>query len=74
MNINGKLHLGPAGPHKGKEQGVFQPDQTAADLLFPGGTHRSTVFFSAESAPGNISLAALGMMAVMMPLFFLCHV
>jgi hypothetical protein len=50
MNINGKLYLGPAGPHKGKEQGVFQPDQTAADLLFPGGTHRSTVFFSAEKA------------------------
>jgi hypothetical protein len=38
------IHLGPAGPHEGKEQGVFQPDQTAADLLFPGGTHRSAVF------------------------------
>ena len=44
----GQLYCGPAGPYEGKEQGGLQSHQTAADLLFPGGAHRSAVFLSVE--------------------------
>ena len=44
----GQLYRGPAGPYEGKEQGGLQSHETAADLLFPGGAHRSAVFLFLE--------------------------
>ena len=62
--IHGILYFCAARPFKGQNQGLYEPDQTADSLL----RSRCADFLKSS---GNLSLAALGMMAVMLPLFFL---
>ena len=61
-NVSGKLYFGPEGPHKSLTKRQLICFSLAALIGVPS-------FFLLKRT-GNISLAALGMMAVMMPLFF----
>ena len=68
--IHGILYFCVARPFKGQNQGLYEPDQTADSLLRSRCADWCSGFFLLKSS-GNLSLAALGMMAVMLPLFFL---
>ena len=68
--IHGILYFCAARPFKGQNQGLYEPDQTADSLLRSRCADWRSGFLLLKSS-GNLSLAALGMMAVMLPLFFL---
>lgn len=67
---HGILYFCAARPFKGQDQGLYEPDQTQILCFGAGALIGVPVFFLLKSS-GNLSLAALGMMAVMLPLFFL---